>query len=504
MNGKNQFLKKAQARKLQRFPELNALNISWAASFSLALLLLFNSFDWELKGFIVDSPAFYVAALYLIPAGLSLSLSICSARGIARSGAIPVFVRRISLLLAPFALAGNIFAAIAGFTTVKKSKSLEYQLLTCAFLNNLMVIMTASLNFFKDSLPDYFAPAISALAFTLAFYLAAMAALHRAQKTGGYKRLYPIAFASILTAATGNIFALILGLAIISKIRSSDSNRTIEWIETLRRIFRNYMAVLGMLVIIFLVTLSVCSIFTFDYAIATTNDYSNMLKPPSLAFPFGTDDVGRCVFTRIVFGARISLFIGIIATAIPLIAGGFLGSVAGNYGSKLDNGIMRILDIFHAVPSTLLTIAIVAAFGASTFNLIIALSLSNIPVYARTMRAQVMVVSNNEFVEAARACGRRKYEILFKHIIPNSLAPMIVRASVSIGIAVLSTSSLSYLGLGVEPKIPEWGNILKVGSKYLETNPYLAVYPGIFIIILVLAFNFLGDGLRDALDPKMK
>jgi peptide/nickel transport system permease protein len=275
-------------------------------------------------------------------------------------------------------------------------------------------------------------------------------------------------------------------------------------VETLRRIYRNYMAVLGLFIIGILLTLSVVSEFIFNYDLATMNDYANLMQAPSIQFPFGTDDLGRDVFTRIIFGARISLIIGMISTAVPLVIGGFLGAAAGFYENKLDNVIMRILDVFFAIPSTLMAIAIVAAFGANMFNLIVALSISNIPVYARTMRAQVLVVSGSEFAEAARACGRRSHEILLKHVIPNSLAPMIVRCSVSIGIAVLSTSSLSYLGLGVESRIPEWGNILRVGSKFLETNPYLAVYPGIFIIVLVLAFNFLGDGLRDALDPKLK
>ena len=147
---------------------------------------------------------------------------------------------------------------------------------------------------------------------------------------------------------------------------------------------------------------------------------------------------------------------------------------------------------------------IIAAFGANTVNLILALSIGMVAVYARTVRATVLGLANAEFVEAARSCGARDWNIIFRHIIPNSLAPIIVRSTMGIGTAVLSTSSLSYLGLGVEPHIPEWGNILKIGSQYLETNPYLAIFPGLAIILLVLAFNFFGDGLRDALDPKLK
>ncbi|MGV2643336.1 ABC transporter permease subunit, partial [Clostridium perfringens] len=151
----------------------------------------------------------------------------------------------------------------------------------------------------------------------------------------------------------------------------------------------------------------------------------------------------------------------------------------------------------------LLAIAIIAAFGANTINLILALSVGAIPTYARTMRANELLASTFEYVDAARAFGSSNFSIIFKHIVPNSLAPMIVKSTLTIGAAVISTSSLSYLGLGVEPHIPEWGNILKIGSTYLETHSYLAIYPGLAIIALVLSFNFLGDGLRDALDPKL-
>lgn len=164
---------------------------------------------------------------------------------------------------------------------------------------------------------------------------------------------------------------------------------------------------------------------------------------------------------------------------------------------------MRALDVLYAVPGILLAIAIIAAFGSNTVNLIIALSVGSIPTYARTMRANAMMVSNFEFVQAARALGESDWKIIFKQVIPNSFAPMIVKATLTIGSAVIATSSLSFLGLGVEPQVPEWGNILKVGSMYLETNSYLAIFPGIAIILLVLSFNFFGDGLRDALDPKI-
>ena len=314
----------------------------------------------------------------------------------------------------------------------------------------------------------------------------------------------PFAVICLLGIGLGNVFAFMLGLIAIGKYRNKNEEVSVEWIDVIKRLFRNYTAVIGMFLVVFFITISIGSNLTFEYSVAVENNFMTRLAEPSLAYPFGCDDYGRCVFTRIVFGASISLIIGIISTIVPSIFGGILGAVSGYYGGKRDNAIMRVMDILNAVPSILLAIAIIAAFGVSTVNLILALSVSSIPAYARTVRAQVLGISNQEFVEAAKACGAKNGTIIFKHIIPNSLAPIIVQATMGIGSAVLSTSSLSYLGIGVEPHIPEWGNVLKAGSTFLETNPYIAIYPGLAIIIIVLAFNFFGDGLRDALDPKLK
>ena len=180
-----------------------------------------------------------------------------------------------------------------------------------------------------------------------------------------------------------------------------------------------------------------------------------------------------------------------------------LGTLAG-YFTKADNGIMRILDVFFAIPSLLLAVAIIASFGASTTNLIIALSIGNIPSFARTMRANVLEVKRTEYVEAAIISGEQTPRILWSYIFPNALAPIIIRFSLNIGAVVLTTSGLSFLGLGVAPEVPEWGNILRTGSTYLETHSNLAIFPGLCIMLLVLAFNFIGDAVRDALDPKVQ
>lgn len=498
----NLFQKRTRSRRLKAYPELTAMSIGWGASFVIGLLVLLGCYDAE-TGFTMGG-MFLFAMLYMAAGVLCLVLSLLARRSIAEGGPMPGYCRKLGYLAILTVFTGNIFAAIAGFSLIREKRSLEYNLGYYALLNNLMVAMVSMLNYFKAQLADNFYLGMGLLLGTSALYLVALFLIERAQTPEQYRRLLPLAVILIVSACMGNLFALLLGLVILAKIRNAGSARTIEWADTIRRIYRNYMAVMGFFIISLLLTLAVVSTMTFHYDYAVSNDYANLLREPCLEYPFGTDNLGLCVFTRIVFGARISLIIGLISTAVPIVIGGLLGAMSGYYSERLDNGIMRVLDVLYAVPSTLLTIAIVAAFGANTLNLIIALSISNIPVYARTMRARVMMVGNSEFVEAARSCGRHEWQILILHIIPNSLAEMIVRASVSIGIAVLSTSSLSYLGLGVEPHIPEWGNILKVGSPYLETNPYLAIYPGLFIIVLVLAFNFLGDGLRDALDPKLK
>lgn len=316
------------------------------------------------------------------------------------------------------------------------------------------------------------------------------------------KWVLPLGIVLLIPTLTGNFFSLLLGITLIRKARNTDPSAVEKWQKTWNKILRNTMAVFGLFFIVFMFSLSVVSSWTFDYDFAVENNYAVLPQTPTLEYPLGTDNFGRDLFSRIVFGAQISLIVGFCATIIPAIIGGALGAISGYYGKNTDNIIMRTLDILYAIPGILLAIAIIAAFGANTTNLIIALSVGAIPTYARTMRANVLQISNYEFVESARALGANDRSIIFKHIVPNAMAPMIVKATLTIGGAVISTSSLSFLGLGIEPHIPEWGNILKVGSTYLESHSYLAIFPGLCIMLLVLSFNFFGDGLRDALDPK--
>lgn len=421
------------------------------------------------------------------------------------TGEITNGTRKLGILLMLFMLGGNFFMFIAGAMLIKKEKNTEYQLAIYSFLVTLLICVVSLLNLFKEAQVATFWLGIGAYALYALLNLVIVLAVNK--YTFGKKpdkKFLPFAVICILGIALGNVFSFVLGLIAFGKYFNKNEEVSVEWIDVVNRLFRNYTAVIGVLLVAFFISLSIGSNLTFDYAIAIDNNFMTRLAPPSLMYPFGCDEYGRCVFTRLVFGARISLLVGMVSTLTPIVLGGLLGALAGFYGGKTDNVIMRILDVFNAVPSILLAIAIIAALGVSIVNLVLALSISSIPGYARIVRAQVLGVSNQEFVEAAKACGAKNGRIIFKHIIPNSLAPVIVQATMGIGSAVLSTSSLSYLGLGVPSHVPEWGNILKAGSIYLETNPYIAIFPGLAIIVIVLAFNFFGDGLRDALDPKLK
>jgi peptide/nickel transport system permease protein len=221
-------------------------------------------------------------------------------------------------------------------------------------------------------------------------------------------------------------------------------------------------------------------------------------------FPLGTDEFGRCIWSRLLYGARISLSVGIVAVGIGAIIGGFLGLVAGLWGGRFDSIIMRLMDVMLAVPGILLAIAIVAALGPGMFNVMVAVGISSVPAYARLVRGSVLVVRETEYVEAGRALGARMSRIAARHVIPNIFAPVMVVASMQMGSAILAAAGLSFLGLGAQPPTPEWGTMLSRGREFLRVAPHIPTYPGLAIFITVIGFNFLGDGLRDLLDPRLK
>lgn len=272
-----------------------------------------------------------------------------------------------------------------------------------------------------------------------------------------------------------------------------------------KRMKKSPTAIMGLILIIVFLCMAIFAPLIVDYeADAIKINVIERLQHPSKDHWFGTDEFGRDIFARIVYGSRISLFVGLISVSIALSIGGFLGSIAGYYGGRIDNIIMRVLDVLLAIPVILLAITIVAALGGSIMNLMIAVGVANIPGFARVVRASVLSVKDQEFIEASRAIGAKDHTIILKHVLPNSMAPIIVYATLKVASAIMATASLSFLGLGVQPPTPEWGGMLAGGRDYMRDNMYIVMYPGIAIVLAVLSLNLIGDGLRDALDPKLK
>ena len=233
-------------------------------------------------------------------------------------------------------------------------------------------------------------------------------------------------------------------------------------------------------------------------------DIGNRLALPGGDNPLGTDELGRDIMARLIYAARMSLLIGVLGIIVAMSVGIVLGSIAGYFGGVLDNIIMRICDIFDGIPSFLMALTIAAAFGANLTTLMIAIAFGTFAGQARIIRGAILTVKNNEYVEAAKALGATDWQIICYHIIPNCMAVLIVQFSVKVASGILAASSLSFLGLGVQPPDPEWGAMLSGGRAYLLDNPYLTLFPGLCIMLVILAFNMLGDGLRDALDPRLK
>ncbi len=275
------------------------------------------------------------------------------------------------------------------------------------------------------------------------------------------------------------------------------------WRDAWRRLVRNRSAVAGGAIVLALVVMAVAAPLVAPYD-PIAPSLQDRLCAPSRAHWLGTDDLGRDILSRIIFGARISLQVGILAVALALVIGTSLGLVAGYWGGLADNLIMRVMDVMLAFPSVLLAIAIVAIMGPSLGNAMVAIGIVSIPVYARIVRSSTLQVKANEYVEAARALGAGDARIIARHVLPNCMAPLIVQATLGIATAILDAAGLSFLGLGAQPPTPEWGAMLSGGRAFLRTAPWVTAFPGLAIVLLVMGFNLFGDGLRDALDPRLK
>ena len=277
-----------------------------------------------------------------------------------------------------------------------------------------------------------------------------------------------------------------------------------ELFEIWRRFKKNKFAMTGMVILILLILMALVAPLLVNYETQViAQDLHNRLKAPTLTHPFGTDNYGRDILARVVYGSRISLIIGFLAVGVSLLAGGAIGTISAYFGGPLDNVLMRIMDVFLAVPSTLLAIAIVAALGPGMVNVLIAMTISFIPAYARLLRSLVLPIKGMEYIEAARVTGVSVFRTVVSHILPNTMGPILVQSTLAVGRIIITAAGLSFLGLGIIPPAPEWGSMLSEGKEFMRNYPYIVIFPGIAIIITVLALNLLGDGLNDALDPRL-
>ena len=271
------------------------------------------------------------------------------------------------------------------------------------------------------------------------------------------------------------------------------------------RLRRNRLAMLGLALMSAILLLAVFADVIADYDTKVVGmNMVERLQTPSAKHWFGTDGYGRDVFARIIHGSRLSLSLSILSMLIAVAIGSMIGAISGYFGGRVDDVLMRLMDMLLAIPPMLMSISIVAALGRSMANLMLALALAYMPVFARVIRSSILSVKDQEFVEAARACGTSDARIILRHIIPNAVGPIIVQATLAMGSSILTISSLSFMGMGIQPPQPEWGTMLYEGRDLIRTSPYLVIFPGAAIAVSVLSLNLLGDGLRDALDPRLK
>ncbi len=272
---------------------------------------------------------------------------------------------------------------------------------------------------------------------------------------------------------------------------------------TLRRLFKNKLATAGMIVFLLFLLVSIFAPWIAPYDYTEQNLY-NTLAGPSAEHWCGTDEVGRDILSRLIYGGRYSLRIGLLSVVLAAGIGIPLGSMAGFYGGKLDDLLMRFMDVFQAIPNLMLAIALSATLGAGVNNCILALGFTSMPAFARMARASILNIRGMEYVEAAKSTNSNDFHTIVKHVLPNAMAPLLVQATMNVAQAILNAASLSFIGLGVQPPLPEWGAMLSIGRTYIRDHWHMCVFPGITIFLNVMALNVFGDGLRDALDPRMK
>lgn len=289
----------------------------------------------------------------------------------------------------------------------------------------------------------------------------------------------------------------------LEKVRQFKKKSQIKaiWI----RFRRNRLGMFGLVLFFIMITAVLGADLYMDYeGQAISQNLSIRFQSPSTGHFLGTDQYGRDVLARIIYGGRISMFVGMATVCVSLTVGSLIGASAAYYGGRIDNVLMRIMDVFLAIPSTLMAITIVAALGSSVLNLILAMGISQVPRMSRIVRSSVLSVRGQEYVEAAKACGTSDARIIFRHILPNAMGPILVQVTQTVARSVITISSLSFIGLGVSEPTPEWGAMLSAAKSQLRFHPYLAISPGVVIVMTVMSLTLVGDGLRDALDPRLK
>ena len=274
--------------------------------------------------------------------------------------------------------------------------------------------------------------------------------------------------------------------------------------EVWRRFRKSKPAMLGLSIFLIIVILICIAPVFGSYEEALALNIMEKLQPPSAEHIFGTDQYGRDVFLRVVHGGKYSLIIGISTSIISMLFRCLFGAIAGYFGGKVDDVIMRIMDMFSAIPTIMLALAIVSALGSNVTNMVIALAISRIPGFTRIVRSSALGIADQEYVEASRAGGASNLHTMMKHILPNCLGPIIVQTTMNVSLMIVQTASMSFLGLGIIPPTPEWGAMISEAKGFIRTEPYLIMFPGAFLVLISMAINLLGDGLRDALDPKLK
>ena len=275
------------------------------------------------------------------------------------------------------------------------------------------------------------------------------------------------------------------------------------WLRAFRRLVKRRAAMFGLGIVVFFILVAIAAPLVSPYDPLATS-WASVRKPPSVAHPFGTDDIGRDVLARTIWGSRASLLAGLVSVMLALAVGVPLGLVSGYVGGALDATVMRLIDAMLAIPFLILAIALAAFLGPSLTNAMIAIGITQMPIFARMTRGQVLQVKHEDYIEAARAVGNPHWRIALRHILPNILPALLVQATLSIAAAIIAEATLSFLGLGQQPPAPSWGSMLNAAQRFLVNAPWMAIWPGLAIFVAVISFNLVGDGLRDALDPRSR